>query len=73
MRTRQLCLVLLFSMLGQGYGQQPTFKSAVNLVAFTATITDANGRYVRDLQKENVAVFEDGARQQIADGDGHDE
>lgn len=49
-------------------GQEPDFKfkSAVNLVTFTATITDSFGRYVSGLTKENVGVFEDGARQQLA-------
>jgi Ca-activated chloride channel homolog len=49
-------------------GQEPnfTFKSAVNLVTFTATITDSTGRYASGLIKENVGVFEDGVRQQLA-------
>jgi Ca-activated chloride channel homolog len=42
------------------------FKSTVNLVSFTATITDASGHYVSGLTKDNVSVFEDGARQQLA-------
>jgi Ca-activated chloride channel family protein len=49
------------------WGQDPPlFKSAVNLVTFTATITDASGRYVHGLQKENIGIFEDGVRQQVA-------
>jgi Ca-activated chloride channel family protein len=49
-------------------GQDPNFKfkSAVNLVSFTATITDSTGRYVSGLTKENVGVLEDGVRQQLA-------
>lgn len=54
----------------QAQPQQPerpyTFKSDVSLVTFTATITDSQGRYVRGLRKDAVAVWEDGVRQQIS-------
>ena len=53
-----LCLAL-----GQ---EAPVFKSNVNLVTFTATITDASGRLVRGLQKEDIAIVEDGVPQQVA-------
>src|SRR5690242_14877190 len=48
--------------------QEPnyTFKSDVNLVTFTATVTDGQGRYVRGLRPEYVGVWEDGRRQQIS-------
>ena len=52
------------------YPQQPqqpyTFKSDVSLVTFTATITDSQGRYVRGLRKDALAVWEDGVRQQVS-------
>src|SRR5437764_234278 len=54
----------------QQQGQQQdapfVFKSAVNLVTFSATVTDGSGRYVRGLRKENVGLFEDGVRQTIS-------
>jgi len=46
--------------------QTYTFKSDVSLVTFTATVTDQQGRYVRGLRKDAVAVWEDGVRQQIS-------
>src|SRR5712692_6367539 len=46
--------------------QTYTFKSDVALVTFTATVTDSQGRYVRGLRKDQVGVWEDGARQQIS-------
>jgi Ca-activated chloride channel family protein len=58
-----LLLCLAISVVAQ---DAPVFKSNVNLVTFTATITDASGHLVRGLQKENIALFEDGVRQQVA-------
>jgi len=64
-----LCQPVAFSQaVPPAQDQEPSykFKSAVNLVSFTATITDSTGRYVPGLTKENVGVFEDGTRQQLA-------
>ena len=73
MRGRFLPVVLCLGLLCQPmvYPQAPQdpnykFKSAVNLVSFTATITDSSGRYVSGLTKDNVSLFEDGTRQQLA-------
>jgi VWFA-related protein len=45
--------------------QRPHFKSAVNLTTVTATVTDADGRLIRDLPREQFELFEDGERQPI--------
>ena len=73
MRGRSLPVVLCLGLLCQPmvYPQAPQdpnykFKSAVNLVSFTATITDSSGRHVSGLTKDNVSLFEDGTRQQLA-------
>jgi len=41
------------------------FRSAVELVNVTATVTDANGRFVRGLRQEDFRVFEDGQEQPL--------
>ena len=41
------------------------FKSAVELVNVTATVTDASGRFVRGLRQEDFRVFEDGQEQPL--------
>ena len=45
--------------------QQPTFKVQVDYVEVDALVTDRNGRVVRDLQKEDFQVIEDGRPQTI--------
>ncbi len=41
----------------------PVFRSSVDLVPLSVTVTDARGRYITDLGKDDFAVFEDGVRQ----------
>jgi VWFA-related protein len=41
------------------------FRSAVELINVTATVTDANGRFVPDLRQQDFRVFEDGQEQPI--------
>jgi VWFA-related protein len=47
--------------------QQPpiTFKVEVNYVEVDATVTDAQGNFVRDLKKDDFKVVEDGAPQTL--------
>jgi VWFA-related protein len=45
--------------------QQPRFKTGVDVVSVSATITDANGRFVRNLTRDDFVVYEDGAPQPI--------
>jgi VWFA-related protein len=42
------------------------FRSGVDLVRVTATVTDRDGRFVTGLRKEDFTIFEDGVRQEIA-------
>lgn len=46
---------------------QPSFRfrSAVELINVTATVTDSRGRFVPDLRKEDFRVFEDGQEQTV--------
>ena len=41
------------------------FRSAVELMNVTATVTDANGRFVPNLRQEDFRIFEDGQEQPI--------
>jgi Mg-chelatase subunit ChlD len=41
------------------------FKTGVELINVTATVTDGNGRFVSGLQKTDFRLFEDGQEQQI--------
>jgi hypothetical protein len=43
-----------------------TFRSGVRLVTVTATVKDAQGKYVDHLQAESFVLYEDEARQPIA-------
>ena len=42
------------------------FRSTAELINVTATVTDATGRFVSNLRKEDFVVYEDGERQQIS-------
>jgi VWFA-related protein len=41
------------------------FRSGVELINVTATVTDDNGRFVSGLQKDDFTIFEDGKRQEV--------
>jgi Ca-activated chloride channel family protein len=42
-----------------------SFRSGVELINVTATVTDDSGRFVSGLRKEDFAVFEDGKPQEV--------
>jgi hypothetical protein len=44
---------------------KPKFKTGVEIVTITATVTDADGRLVTDLTKDDFEVFEDALPQTI--------
>ena len=50
---------------GQGFA----FKTGVDLVNVSVTVTDANGRFVGGLKKDDFVVYEDGKPQEIAQFD----
>jgi Ca-activated chloride channel homolog len=50
---------------GQELGKSDTVRIDTDLVTLTATVTDARGRYVAGLRREDFAVYEDGVRQQL--------
>ena len=79
-RTRLLGLILLLAGTSLTAGQAPagqtpappqgpetpTFKLQVDYVEVDAFVTDQQGRFVRDLKKEDFQVLEDGKAQTIS-------
>ena len=50
----------------QGQSQEaPKFRSGIDLINVTATVTDGEGRFVADLRREDFSVYEDGKRQTL--------
>jgi VWFA-related protein len=50
---------------GQGF----SFKTGVELINVTATVTDGNGRFVSGLRREDFVVYEDGKPQVVSQFD----
>jgi len=46
--------------------QSPIFKSGIDIVPLTVTVTDRVGKYVTGLTRSNFKVFEDGVEQPLA-------
>jgi Ca-activated chloride channel homolog len=68
-RPRSLAAALITacvvtSVAGQDQGGV-SFKSGVELINVTATVTDGEGRFVSGLRKEDFRVYEDGQVQEI--------
>jgi hypothetical protein len=47
-------------------GRPPSFQTAVEFVRLDVRVKDSAGRFVRDLTKNDLAVFEDGKEQTIS-------
>jgi VWFA-related protein len=65
-----LCLLMVLPLPGQqpaSGGQQPpiTFRVEVNYVELDAIVTDAQGKFVGNLTKDDFQVYEDGTAQAI--------
>src|SRR5262245_22947331 len=66
-----LAVVLVASLSGQqpatGNGQEPPFrfKSGVDLINVTATVSDRNGRFVPNLRQDDFIVYEDDVPQTV--------
>jgi len=46
--------------------QRFRFKTSIDLVNVSATVTDANGRFVRSLTRDDFVVYEDGVPQPVS-------
>ncbi len=43
----------------------PTFRGGIDVVSLNVTVTDGGKTFVRDLDRGDFAVFEDGVRQEL--------
>ncbi len=72
MRSRRSRLVLVTTLAGLAAARviaqdaSVPFKGGVELINVTATVTDAEGRFVPELTKDDFSVLEDGQPQEIA-------
>lgn len=57
-------LAAVVSITGQEQ-EGPSFRSGVELINVTATVTDGDGRFVSGLRREDFTVYEDGEPQEI--------
>lgn len=51
---------------GLPVSQRPVFGSRVDAIVVNATVTDRDGRFVQDLQRDDFELYEDGRRQPIS-------
>ena len=43
----------------------PSFRAGVDVVSLNVTVTDADNRFITDLDRDDFAVYEDGVQQEI--------
>ena len=67
LRRLAVCIIALaVAPALQGQSQEaPKFRSGIDLINVTATVTDGEGRFVADLRREDFSVYEDGKRQTL--------
>jgi Ca-activated chloride channel homolog len=66
---RQLLVVLSMSLcvyVSLDAGQRPSFRSTIDLVMLSVTVTGPGGRYVTDLTADDFQVLEDNRQQEVA-------
>jgi Ca-activated chloride channel family protein len=64
-----LVLLVLASgsaLRAQGPPRPPVFGTGIEVINLNVSVTDARGRYITDLTKNDFAVFEDGVRQELS-------
>jgi Ca-activated chloride channel family protein len=63
-----LSVIVALALPGQAHvaAQSATFKSGVDMVPLTVTVTDRAGKYVSGLTGNDFAVFEDGVAQSLS-------
>jgi len=64
-----LALLVLASgsaLRAQGPPRPPVFGTGIEVINLNVSVTDARGRYITDLTKNDFAVFEDGVRQELS-------
>lgn len=61
-----LCVAASVGIVAAGEPSGGAFRSGVDLVALTVTVTDRRLTLISDLAEQDFAVFEDGVRQNVA-------
>ena len=59
-----LMAVVLASVLGAAAQQRPSFRSGVDVVSLSVTVTGQHNRYITDLTQDDFLVYEDGVQQE---------
>ena len=54
------------ALRAQGPPRPPVFGTGIEVINLNVSVTDARGRYITDLTKNDFAVFEDGVRQELS-------
>jgi VWFA-related protein len=44
---------------------QPAFRTGIDIVSLSVTVTDSTGRYITDLDQAEFSVYEDGVKQDV--------
>ena len=68
MRSAVLSLLvgaLVLIVADRAHAQEPSFRSGVDIVALTVTVTNAAGQFVRSLTARDLVVYDDGVEQPI--------
>jgi Ca-activated chloride channel family protein len=67
MTLRLLSFLTLAAAVGAplALAQQPSFRTAIDVVSMSVTVVDSGGRYITDLNQNDFEVFEDGAKQEL--------
>jgi Ca-activated chloride channel family protein len=60
------CGIVTMAGQQQDNGQSFRFRTGVELINVTATVTDRTGRFVSDLRREDFRIYEDGVEQRIS-------
>ena len=61
-----LMAAVLASVLGAEAQQRPSFRSGVDVVSLSVTVTGEHNRYITDLTEEDFLVYEAGVQQETA-------
>ncbi len=62
----RLVVLAVFLSAGHAAAQRASFRTGVDLVLLSVTVTGPGGRYVQDLSPEDFAITEDGRPQELA-------
>jgi Ca-activated chloride channel homolog len=68
MKHRSLLLLFVATTLAGSIvirAQQPAFRSAIDVVSMSVTVTDSSSKYITDLTEKDFEIFEDGVKQDL--------